>query len=92
MSCPCCCTPTTKALGDCILDVAGRSGLTVYTDPARREAMLRLGLGEVDATAEAAFVEVAGKTLWLLQDKREFLQAIRRGKFVVRDGKGDHAP
>ena len=84
MACPCRCTPTEKLLGNCSLDVASRSGLDELLDEARKKDMLRLGLDESEATAEATYVRIAGRKLWVVQDKQEFLRLVRHPQFQVQ--------
>ena len=86
MACPCRCTTAEKRLGNCSIDLASRSGLAEVVDEARRKDMLRLGLDESDASAEATYVRIAGRKLWLIQDKQEILRMVRNPKFQLQEG------
>ncbi len=83
MACPCRCTPTEKLLGSCVLDVASRCGLDSVLDETRKKDMLRLGLDEAEATAEATYLRIDGRRVWLIQDKADILRLVRNPKFHV---------
>ena len=91
MSCPCACTTAERLLGNCVLEVARRSGLNVTTNAERHQALLMLGLPAEQAEAEAKFVEVGDKQLWLIRDKAAILAATRAPRFAVQDGIGGTA-